>query len=97
MPLPGPEALTTIAGAAIIVMVLFEVLKRAIRPDPDALDRFGPLAAIGLGVVIILLASFAFGLIGDGASLFVAVYNGAMSGLIAIGFFKVADNTILGN
>lgn len=97
LPLPGADALTTVAGAAIVVTVLFEVLKRAIKPSPDTLDRFGPLAAIALGIIVVIAASFAFNVIADGAGLFVAAYNGAMSGLVAIGFFKVADNTIMGN
>ncbi len=92
MPLPSVEALTTVAGAAVVVSLLFEVLKRAIRPSPDVLDRFGALAAMALGVVVVLVASFVLGLIGDGASLVAAILNGISAGLMAIGMFKTVDN-----
>jgi hypothetical protein len=96
MPLPSAEAVTTIGGAAIVVNILFEVIKRALAWNPVTLDRFGPLLAIALGVFVVVVASIAFNLIGDGATLFVACYNGVAAGLIAIGLFKVADNTVFG-
>lgn len=96
MPLPSLEALTTVAGAAIAVAVLFEVLKRALNPDPVVLDRFGPVAAMVLGVVVVLFASLVLNVIHTPADIGNIVLNGCGAGLMAIGFFKTVKNTLLG-
>lgn len=76
---PTLEILLTIAGAAPVVVILNAVLLKALGPTFDR-DRFGPLLALGLGVIVVLAADFALGLTARsniGQGLLTGVYAGA--------------------
>ncbi len=66
--------LLTIAGAAIVVSILVEVIKRLFTLDDAAITRFGPALAVVIGLVI-----------GGGASLYQSadLVQGLLTGLLA--------------
>jgi len=79
-----PELLT-LTGLSVAVSVVFELGKKVLKPAPEQLDRFGALAAIGLGIAIGGGAAFV-----QGADVFAAVTNGILAGLAAVGLYKAA-------
>lgn len=77
--------LLTIAGSAVIVTILVQVIKPALAWSDATVSRFGPLLAVALGV-----------LVGTGAALYqgVDVVQGVITGLLAgassIGIYDTA-------
>lgn len=92
---PSLESLLTIAGAAPVVTILNAALIKAFGSGFNR-DRFGPLLALALGVVVTLLAAAALGLtastnIGQG------VLTGIIAGASAIGLYETAKGSVLGH
>lgn len=76
--------LTTLAGATIVVTLVVEIIKRAVAWPPEFEDRFVPLLAVFVGIVI-----------GGGAALYLqadpvqAGLNGLLAGCASQGLHQV--------
>ena len=83
--------LLTLAGLSAATTLVFSLVKRMWRPDPDTLDRFGPAVAIAFGI-----------LLGGGAALSAnadiaqAAINGVLAGLSSMGMYNLASTTPVG-
>ena len=71
----------TVAGAAILVALIVEVVKRAGQFPPATVDRFGPLFACLMGVAIVVAATLGSGT-GDIGQ---AALTGLLGGASAMG------------
>jgi uncharacterized membrane protein len=90
MEAPTIEQLTTVAGVTIAVVAILAVL----MPTEQA-NRFGPLLAVGVGIVIAIVATWT---IVDGPTkqhFLSAVINGLFAGLAAVGTHQFAKKTVL--
>lgn len=81
-------AVTTLAGAAILVSIVVEVVIRTLAWDSATQGRFGPLLAILLGVVAVTSASAV-----SGADLAQGVLTGIMAGATAMGVHGLVTST----
>ena len=61
---PSLDGLLTMGGLSTFVLALTFVLRKALALTPAAMDRFGSLLAMGVGVVAALVATWALGLTG---------------------------------
>lgn len=84
------QALTTVAGLAIFVGIVVAALRKALAISGEAMDRWGALLAIFVGVITAILAGFTLGLVGR-ADIAQDVLNGIFGGLIASGGFDVIN------
>ncbi len=73
-------AITTLAGAALLVSILVEVVIRTAKWDEAMQGRFGPLLAIVLGVVCVTAAAGV-----TGSDIAQGVLTGVMAGATAMG------------
>lgn len=89
-----PEALATVGGAGIVTSLIVQFVVKAFLGDRvDAImPRFGPLIAILIGVALVVIASFALGLIVSGAAVLTAILTGLFAGLSAIGIYEAAKS-----
>ena len=86
---PTLASLQTVAGATILTWALMYVIVRALALTADALDRFGALLAVLIGVVV-TVAAVALGVVNAAAPDFgQAVVNGIFAGLAAVGVNEV--------
>lgn len=53
-----PALVLTVAGASVVTTILVGVIMRAWKPDPAMRDRFGPVVALLVGVVVVLVFGF---------------------------------------
>jgi hypothetical protein len=74
--------LLTVAGVAVVVTILLEVIKRAMGWTPDLTDRFAPLLAVVLGIA--LGTGFAAY---QGADLVLGAITGLLAGASASGLY----------
>lgn len=81
--------LLTIGGASILTNLLMEVGKRTLALPESTVDRFGSLAAMLLGIAIVVVVTV---LIAPVTLLAIAqaVLVGMFAGFQAIGIYKVA-------
>jgi hypothetical protein len=84
------SALTTVAGLALVTGIIVAVIRKAGNLSGEAMDRWGALISITVGIVLALVGSFAFDLIGR-LDLLQAVLNGLFGGLAASGGFDVLN------
>ncbi len=77
--------LLTLVGAAIVVTILVELIKRTFAWSAQFTDRFAPLASCISGVVLSVLA--AIYLSGDIAQ---AALTGFLAGALAAGLYDIA-------
>lgn len=96
MDAPTVAALTTVAGAAILITVILQVLFRTLTLDPAVQDRFGPVIAIVIGIIVVELAT-ATVISGSGdGDFFQGLINGIFAGLSAVGFHGFVNQTVIG-
>jgi hypothetical protein len=50
----APAEILTVGGAAVVVGILTEVLKRVWKPTDEQLDRFGPFLSLVVALVIVV-------------------------------------------
>lgn len=94
MDAPTIQALTTVAGAAILVAVLVQVFMQTAQPDGPTADRYGPILAIITGIVVVVTATWVIG----GATRLdaaQAVVNGIFAGLASMGIHNVVTKTLI--
>jgi hypothetical protein len=78
------EELLTLGGAAVIVTIVTEVIKRATAMSEAQVTRFGPLLSIALGIGVACAAAFASSTF-DYAS---AILTGLLAGASASGIYS---------
>jgi hypothetical protein len=97
MDTPTLQALTTVAGATIVVAAVMQVLLGVLKLAPDTQDRFGPVLAILVGIVVVE-AAVATVVTGAGkADYFQGLITGLFAGLAAIGVHSVVTHTVIGD
>lgn len=76
-----PAMMLTVAGITVITSILVAVVLTAWKPAPDVRDRFGPLLALAIGVI--LAVGYALAQSADiGAAVLVGIIGGwSSSGL----------------
>lgn len=95
MDAPTLQALTTVAGITIAVAAIEAFLLPALNLSADLNNRFGPLLAVILGVIIGIAATWVV-VTGVGKQdIAVAVVNGIFGGLAAVGTHQFVKKTIL--
>ena len=96
MDAPALSSLTTVAGISLVVTAIEAFLLPALNLSTEASNRFGPLLAVILGIIVALVATFTI-VTGVGREDVVsAILNGIFGGLAAIGIHQVATKTALG-
>lgn len=77
--------LLTLGGAAAIVTIIVEVIKRAAALNDAQIARFGPLMSVVVGMVVTIGAAFA-----QSAPYDEAVLTGLLAGAAASGIYSFA-------
>lgn len=97
MEAPAIATLTTVAGAAILASVLIQfAILPLLNLSPATQDRFGPLLAIIVGIVIVELATFTVVTGATKQDIGQGLVNGIFAGLAAIGIHNVTTKSLLG-
>lgn len=91
---PTLTYVTTVAGCAAVTAIIVEVIIRAAGAG-FSVDRFGPLLALGIGILVAVLATAALG-IGTSQTFGQAVLTGLLAGASAMGLHDIASGTIAG-
>ncbi len=78
----------TVAGAAVLVALVVEIVKRAGAWSPATVDRFGPAFAAVLGIAVVIAATLA----GGGHDLVQAALTGLLGGASAMGLSDAAGS-----
>lgn len=82
--------LTTVAGIGIATALLSELIWRTTNAPAATIARFGPIVAVGLGIVLAVVAGFA---LGQGRlDLFQDGINGVVGGLSAMGLHDLTTS-----
>lgn len=81
--------LLTLGGAAIIVTIVVEVIKRALAMSEAAITRFGPLLAVVVGIVTAGLAAVSL----PGSDISSAILTGLLAGASASGIYSFTKST----
>jgi len=87
------QALGSIAGVAIVVLAIVQVLKPALAWPQATQDRFMPLIAVLLGVVVGLVGTAVLGGL-SGVSVAQALLNGLFGGLSAVGLYSTVKPVV---
>lgn len=87
---PTVQALTTVAGLALVTGLVVILIRNAWRPTPEQSDRFLPVVSVGVGVALAIIASLVLGLT-QSVDLFQAVINGLVAGLGASGGYDLIN------
>lgn len=87
------DALTTVAGLAIVTAVVVFALRKALNLSGELMDRFGAVMAMLIAIVLAIVASLVLGLTA-GIDLLQAVLNGLFAGLAASGGYDVVNGTV---
>lgn len=81
--------LLTLAGNAIVVVIIVEIVKRAASLSDETVDRFGAILACGIGAGLAFAVAVLLG-----RDLPQAVLTGFLAGALAAGLFDVAAKQI---
>ena len=79
--------LLTVAGATVVVSIVVGVILRALNLSPETKSRFGPLVAIGVGVVIVGAAALY-----TGADIGQALLTGLLAGSASMGLYDTVQS-----
>lgn len=82
---PTVEQALTFAGLSILTTAIVEIILRAWQPDGSTKDRFGPLLALAVALIIVIAAAFY-----QQADLFTAVLTAIMVGWASMGVHDTA-------
>lgn len=83
-----------IAGAAVLVGIVVEALKRALQWTPEAVARWGAIVSLLVGVIVVEVATFATGGAGTQAAA-MAGLTGILAGASACGLYDVGGKTLI--
>lgn len=93
-PLEAPTigSLLTLTGNAAVVSILVTVIKRTFQMTAAQVDRFGPILAIGCGILLALFA----GLVTQqtGQNLAQSGLTGFISGAVSMGLYATFGPTV---
>ena len=96
MDAPTVAALLTVAGAAVAVALIVQLLLNTLQLAPATQDRFGPLIAVIVGVLIVEAATFTVGVGTTGTDIFQGAINGVFAGLASMGIHNIWTKTVIG-
>ena len=85
-----PGDVLTFGGASAVVVVLLQAIKAVWQPSPEAIGRYGPVLAIAVGVLVVVL----FALVTPGAVIASAILTGLFAGAAAGGIYSVAKSGV---
>ena len=92
---PTLASLTTVAGAAILTAVLLQfIVLPVLKLAPATQDRFGPLIAIIIGIVVVELATVTVVTGPTRQDIGQGLLNGLFAGLSAIGIHSVTTKSL---
>ena len=95
MDAPTLQSLVTVAGAASLVAVIIQLYFNMARPAPATQDRFGPILAVILGIIVVEVATFTV-VTGVGkADIVQGAINGLFAGLASMGLHNVITKSVL--
>jgi uncharacterized membrane protein len=77
--------LLTIGGAAVLVSLIVEVIKRTWQWTDETVDRFAPIVSIALGVVVVTVATLS-----QGGDILQGGLTGILAGCMACGLYDGA-------
>lgn len=80
------QALGSVAGVAAVTFLVVQIIKPALAWPQATQDRFMPLIAVLIGVVLGIVGTVAFGAI-DRVSVVQAVLTGLFGGSTAVGLY----------
>ena len=84
------QALTTVAGLAIVVGMIVFILRKALNLTSSAMNRYGALISVAVAIVLAIAAGFALNLV-SGSDLLQGMLNGLAAGLLASGGYDVVN------
>ena len=77
--------LLTIGGAAVLVSLLVEVIKRTWQWTDAVVDRFAPIVSLGIGIVVVVVATLS-----TGGDILQGLLTGLFAGFTACGLYDGA-------
>lgn len=83
-----PAEVLTLGGASVVNSIVLGVIITAWKPTADQKDRFGPLLALGLGIVIVV----GFALLQHSTDLVSAFLTGILVGGGSMGVHDTVDS-----
>lgn len=86
---PTLTTLTTVAGVATIATILVQIILTTWKPSPDDRDRFGPLVALVVAVIVAEIGIVGLGL-GTRADFIGALLTGIVAGGGSMGIHDTA-------
>lgn len=89
METPTIAMLGTVSGVGFFITIITEVILRAANPSGPAKDRFGPLLALIVGVVLAVA-----GAIATATDPLVGVLTGLVAAGVAMGIHDFATGTV---
>ncbi len=84
------QALTTVAGLALVTGLVIPVIRKVLNLSGEMMDRFGALLAILTAVVLAVVAGVVLNLV-SGADIVQDILNGLVAGLAAAGGYDVVN------
>lgn len=103
-PIISPEALAGAAIGVAFVVGILEAVKRTLQMSPESADRFGPVLAVIIAVILTEVSLFVGATAEAPAtaqSAWAALLQGVAVGLAAVGLYnaggKEAINSVLGD
>lgn len=90
METPTLQGLTQVAGIGVAVSILNFLLWRTLGASDATKGRFGPIVAVGTGVIVAVFAGFVLHL--ASADIAQAAINGVVGGLTAIGLYDTVTS-----
>lgn len=87
------SAVLTVAGAGVVTSILVQAILAALALPAGSRDRFGPIAALAMGVIVVELASWGLGMTAR-LDIVQAALTGLLAGATAMGFYDTAGATI---
>lgn len=87
------SVLMTVAGAAVAVAIITEIIIRAAAMTSEMKDRFGPLMAVVIGILVVEVAAVGLG-IGTRQDIVQGLFSGIFAGASAMGIHDVITGPV---
>lgn len=91
MEVPTLDALVTVGGAGVVVLIITQVFWKLANVAPATKDRIGPAVAIAVGILVTLFGTFALGL-AERTDIANAILNGLFAGATGMGLHDTIDS-----
>jgi len=86
------ESLLTVTGLTVTTGIVVEVIKRTLNMAKATSERFAPILAIGVGVVLALVAAAVIGSGLTAESVLTGILTGIFAGAAASGIYDVLSS-----